>query len=105
MKNIEIFHAASLHIIHLIEHITMVLIRLCRCTGWSTPLLLACNNKIRFFGNEARIGTVNFIKFQTVFSFGACSTVSNMYGNRCDSDCRSRGPEFDPGSDPYFRGD
>ena len=26
-------------------------------------------------------------------------------GNRCESDCRSRDPEFDPGPVPYFRGD
>ena len=28
-----------------------------------------------------------------------------MSGNRCESDCRSRGREFDPGQVPYFRGD
>ena len=33
------------------------------------------------------------------------STVGNMFGNRCESDCRSRGPELDPGPVPYFRGD
>ena len=26
-------------------------------------------------------------------------------GNRCESDCRSRGREFDPSPVPYFRGD
>ena len=25
-----------------------------------------------------------------------------MSGNRCESDCRSRGREFDPGPAPYF---
>ena len=33
------------------------------------------------------------------------SAVGNMCGNRCESDCRSRGREFDPGPVPYFRGD
>ena len=33
------------------------------------------------------------------------SAVGNMSGNRCESDCRSRDLEFDPGLVPYFRGD
>ena len=33
------------------------------------------------------------------------STVGNMSGKRCESDCRSRGCEFDTGPVPYFRGD
>ena len=36
---------------------------------------------------------------------GPYSAVGNMSGNRCESDCRSRGREFDPGQVPYFRGD
>ena len=32
-----------------------------------------------------------------------CQT--NVSGNRCESDCRSRGREFDPRPVPYFRGD
>ena len=28
-----------------------------------------------------------------------------MYGNSCESDCRSRGREFNPGRVPYFHGD
>ena len=34
-----------------------------------------------------------------------CSAVGNMSGNRCESDCRSRGREFDHSPVPYFRGD
>ena len=34
-----------------------------------------------------------------------CSAFGNVSGNRCESDCRSRGREFDPGPVPYFRGD
>ena len=33
------------------------------------------------------------------------SAVGNVSGYRCESDCRSRGREFDPGLVPYFRGD
>ena len=36
---------------------------------------------------------------------GPHSAVGNVSGNRCESDCRSRGREFDPGPVPYFRGD
>ena len=36
---------------------------------------------------------------------GPRSAVGNVSGNRCESDCRSRGREFDPGPVPYFRGD
>ena len=33
------------------------------------------------------------------------SAVGNVSGYRCESDCRSRGCEFDPGLVPYFCGD
>ena len=36
---------------------------------------------------------------------GPRSAVGNVSGYRCEADCRSRGREFDPGPDPYFRGD
>ena len=45
-----------------------------------------------------------YMKLQN-FSTGPCSTVGNVSGNRCESYCRSRGREFDPGLIPYFRGD
>ena len=35
---------------------------------------------------------------------GPRSAVGNVSGNRCESDCRYRGREFDPGPVPYFRG-
>ena len=35
----------------------------------------------------------------------SCVAQSVTSGNRCESDCRSRGREFDPGPVPYFRGD
>ena len=37
--------------------------------------------------------------------YGPRSAVGNVSGNRCESDCRSKGREFDPGPVPYFRGD
>ena len=36
---------------------------------------------------------------------GPRSAVGNVSGNSCESYCRSRGREFDPGLVPYFRGD
>ena len=36
---------------------------------------------------------------------GPRSAVGNVSGNRCKSDCRSRGRKFNPGPVPYFRGD
>ena len=38
-------------------------------------------------------------------STGPRSAVGKVSGNRCETDCRSRGREFDPGPVPYFRGD
>ena len=37
--------------------------------------------------------------------FKGFSAVGNVFGNRWESDWRSRGREFDPGPVPYFRGD
>ena len=36
---------------------------------------------------------------------GLHSAFGNVSGNRCESDCRSRGRAFDPSPVPYFRGD
>ena len=36
---------------------------------------------------------------------GPRSTVVHVSGYNCESDCRSRDREFDPGLVPYFRGD
>ena len=43
--------------------------------------------------------------FKCFLYTGPRSAVGNVSGNRCESDCRSRGREFDPGPVPYFRGD
>ena len=36
---------------------------------------------------------------------GPRSAVGKVSGYRCETDCRSRGREFDPSPVPYFRGD
>ena len=36
---------------------------------------------------------------------GQSSAVRNVSDNRYESDCRSRGSDFDPGLVPYFLGD
>ena len=36
---------------------------------------------------------------------GPRRAIGYVSGNRCESDCRSRGRKFDPGPVPYFRGD
>ena len=54
----------------------------------------------------------NIISVMTLFlklvfkksSTGPRSAVGKVSGYRCESDCRSRGREFDPGPVPYFRG-
>ena len=38
----------------------------------------------------------------TTYVTGLRSTVGNMSGYRCESDCRSRGSEFDPGRSHTF---
>ena len=63
-------------------------------------IFLVCQN-FKYF-----LGCLKLLKFFRVNGrFWARSTVGNVSGNRCESDCRSRGREFDPGPVPYFRGD
>ena len=52
-------------------------------------------------GKQMRSGTIRLFSF----FIGSRSAVGNVSGNRCESDCRSRGHECDPGPAPYFRGD
>ena len=42
---------------------------------------------------------------QWIINTGPHSAVGNESGNRCESDCRSRGGEFDPGLVPYLSED
>ena len=50
-------------------------------------------------------GFTDLVASETYFFTVPCSAVGNVSGNRCESDCRSRGREFDPGPVPYFCGD
>ena len=36
---------------------------------------------------------------------GLRTAVGNVFSNRWESDCRSRGHKFDPGPVPYFHGE
>ena len=50
--------------------------------------------------------SANLLTFNKLPLFtGSRSTVGNVSGNRCESNCRSRGHELDHGPVPYFRGD
>ena len=40
--------------------------------------------------------------YYSIYMTGQRSAVGNVSGNRCESDCWSRGREFDPGPVPYF---
>ena len=65
---------------------------------------------------DQQIFMSNFIKKFSLLTFfysgnpkmstftGLRSAVGNISGNRCESDCRSRGREFDPSPVPFFRG-
>ena len=46
-----------------------------------------------------------FLKMHSMSHEGPRSAVGNISGNRCESDCRSRGRKLYPGPVPYFRGD
>ena len=57
----------------------------------------------------ARSPEIEFESIATVYSQNPAmnfdgNTVGNVSGNRCESDCRSKDGEFDPGLAPYFRG-
>ena len=49
---------------------------------------------------------ISIVKYERHVNLaGLRSTVSNVSGYRCVTDCISRGCKFDPGQVPYFRGD
>ena len=70
------------------------LTRLGGCIGWSEFLLSAysfywfCHTMAHMFYIPGRV-----------------AQPGNVFGNRCESDCRSRGRPSDPGPVSYFRGD
>ena len=78
--------------------ITKALISLRGCAGWSAPLLFA-NSEDRFSHVEAHIALDNMHFCLRKPVFGPHSTVG------IESNCRYRGPKFDPSPVPYFHGD
>ena len=86
----------------------------CMCGScWSThPYIFnpTLNIKMVFVEKIPKMGTlsdfvtISLLNVITKFT-GPRSAVGNMSGNRCDSDCRSRDREFDPGPVQCFRGD
>ena len=57
------------------------------------------------FPHRSKAKTFFCILMQTTGTTILKSDVGNVSGNRCESDCRSRGCEFDPGPVPYFHGE
>ena len=49
--------------------------------------------------------TPEFFCYLNQLKTGLHSAVGNVSGYRCESDCKSRGCEFDPCPVPYFHGD
>ena len=71
---------------------------------------LSADDTIRQRVKAAQIGLHAYVDIlKTYFSHEITieqrSAVGNVSGNRCESDCRSRGREFDPCQVPYFCGD
>ena len=64
-QKIEISSVASLHILLSKKRITMALIRLCGCTGWSVPVVLA-NPEDRFSRVKAHIYLTISRHFMTI---------------------------------------
>ena len=67
--------------------------------------LLLMVYKLRGFFVLEKCSNVTDSTIETNLLTGLRSAVGNVSGNRCESDCRSKGREFDPGPVPYFRGD
>ena len=63
------------------------------------------NGSSSFVGNKDFHKSLNEFDFPPHPSTRPRSAIGNVSGNRCESDCRARGREFDPGPVPYFRGD
>ena len=53
---------------------------------------------------SSNTGGVTVFRSSLIFTWLRCA-AGNVSGNRCESDCRSRGCEFNPRLVPYFRGD
>ena len=66
---------------------------------WGKQLMLGA----RLSSNEKLVCSSKYVWI--IPKTGPHSAFGKVSGNRCESDCRSRGREFDPSPVPYFRGD
>ena len=67
------------------------------------PLVQIQNNFMELFLMMASTKITQMLLLDLIQ--GSRSAASNVSGNRCKCDCRSRGHQFNPGLVPYFRGD
>ena len=67
---------------------------------WAKPLYMQF---IFPCGGGMHLLIAGFASIGYLYDTGPRSAVSKVSGYRCESDCRSRGWEFDPGPVPYFR--
>ena len=74
---------------------------LTRCRLQTVKTQMKCHRITIFCGNY----NLWLLNIYNRLSTGPHSAVCNMSDNRWESDCRSRGHEFDPGPVPFFRGD
>ena len=75
---------------------------ICNCSVFCCTLLYVHSSiAIILMGKRELVALLNLSSWCT----RPRSTVGNVSGFRCVSDCNSRGREFDPGWVPYFRGD
>ena len=90
----------SVHIVYLSVHIVQICtvnaLKICNTYNFNT--LGRGGGGFKTLYSLLSTGSIQEYPSRT----GLCSTVGNKSGNRCMSDCRSRGREFDPGPVPYF---
>ena len=68
------------------------------CSSWSWISRYICNTCLRSSVELCPYACTQPQRFST----GPRSAVGNVSDNRCESDCRSRGREFDPGRSHIF---
>ena len=69
---------------------------------WDAAFWSISSGSAPFSGLHSADGIVTLFRWQqsSIEDTGPRSAVGNVSGNRCESDCRSRGREFDPGPVP-----
>ena len=78
----------------------------CECNFSYSFVLIIMKLGVCFISSPCHYVTGELIKHIPSFcDTGPRSAVGNVSGNRCESDCRSSGREFNPGPVPYLRGD